>query len=228
MVRRWSYIKDQNSNKNLNFSDLSFVHGEVSFLSNVYFRKTISHQSKLTRKSWAKRKHLSNWLPLQSVLSDWSNDYLFFKKYNKMVLTLNLFKNSFLSFNFLLLKKTSTLLKQNSESFFFTFPSKRLLSYFSRNFSSTYKFLINIRHTPLMYISTPESVQDIRKKLPMLGGSSFGWSGQLFFNQQDAAKLHSLELIFATLNNAILIKNVELYKVLTLLTLNQVCQQRQQ
>lgn len=224
MVRRWSYIKDQNSTKNFNFSDLTFVHGEVSFLANVYFRKTISQQSRLTRKSWAKRKHLSNWLPLQSVLSDWSNDYLFFKKYNKMILTINLFKNSFLSFNFLLLKKTSTLLKQNSEAFFFTFLSKRVLSYFARNFSSTYRFLLNVRHTPLMYVSTPDSVSDVRKKLPMLSGSSFSWGERLFFNQQDLSKTQSLELIFAILHNATFAKNVELYKVFNLLTMNQVLQ----
>lgn len=220
MVRRWSYIKDQNSNKNLSFSKLEFVHGEISFLSNVYFRKTVSYNSKLTRKSWAKRKHLSNWMPLQAVLSDWSNDYLFFKKYNKMVLTLNLFKNSFIAFNFLLLKKTSNLIKQNSEGFFYTFPSKRVLMYFARSYSSSYQFLLNVRHTPLMYVSSPNNFQDVRKTLPLLSGSACGWNGQTLFNHNEPLKSQSIELLFAVITNIAFIKNVELYKVFNLLTIN--------
>lgn len=220
MVRRWSYIKEHNSNKNTSLSSLDFVHGEISFIANVYFRKSASHHSKLVRKTWAKRKHLANWLPLQAVLYDWSNDYLFFKKYNRFLLTLNVFKNSFLSVNFLLLRKTSKLISQNCETFFFTFPSKRVLLYFSKLHTSTYSFLLKLKHTPLMYISSPTPVADLKKKLPVVTASSFTWNGSTLSSTQAPGELQALALIRATLLNLIVAKNLESYKMITLLTLN--------
>lgn len=220
MVRRWSYITEQNSNKNTSLSSLDFIHGEISFIANVYFRKSVSHHSKLVRKSWAKRRHLSNWLPLQTVLYDWSNDYLFFKKYNRFLLTLNVFKNSFLSLNFLLLKKTSKLISQNCETFFFTFPSKRVLLYFSKLHTSTYGFLLKLKHTPLMYISSPTPAAELKKKLPSVIGSAFTWNGNTLSATQSSGELQAIALIRATLLNLIVAKNLESYKMLTLLVLN--------
>ena len=219
MVRRWSYIKEQNHHTKTSFASLDFVHQEVSFLTNVHFRKSISHNSKLLRKSWAKRKHLANWLPLQSVLSDWSNDYLFFKKYNRMVLTFNIFRNSFISLNFLLLKKTATLIQQSSESFFFTFPTKRTLAYFTRVNPSTYSFLTSLKNTPLMYISSPTGLSTIKQQAPFLAGGALSWHGDTFSNPQIQHKERAIELLYACFLNISIIKHVEIYKLFNMLIL---------
>ena len=109
MVRRWSYLNQINLSvgqkliANSSPNSLLKGHHQVAFKATTYYRKPMYNPTitKLTRKSFFRRKHLNSWFIYQNILTLWAKEYLFFRKYSRVVLSFFFFKNNFLTYNLL-------------------------------------------------------------------------------------------------------------------------------
>jgi len=220
MIRGWSYVNQLNNIFFDKYSDLNFIHYELTFKSNVYFRKNIKSITKLSRKSWSRRKHLNNWLIYQNVFSNWSNDYLFFKQYSKFVFNYQLLKYSFLTYNFMVLKKKNNLYIKNVESFISSSFLNRLLNYFNRLNFNSYLFLTKLKNNQWFFISSFNNIS-LTKHIstinhnPLYSTSQLNYYSTVFNNTRSEYIKQILDNIF----NIVLKKSTEIYKILNLLIL---------
>lgn len=158
MIRRWSYLNNINHIFFDQYRLLNFVHYEQSFKTNIVFRREINPISAISRKSWSRRKHLTNWLIYQNVLTDWSKDYLFFKKYNRFTFIFQMFKNTFFSYNTFLIKKLNISSTVGSETILFSSVISKIIRYCSKQSSNFYMFLRNYKNINWLYITTPKKI----------------------------------------------------------------------
>lgn len=220
MVRRWSYVNQLNSVSFSNYSSLDFAHYDATFRANIHFKRDIHSISKLSRKSWSRRRHLNNWLIYQNLLSNWSNEYLFFKQYSKFTFNYQLFKNSFFSHNLMILRKSSNSQLKGMESFISSPFISRISNYFNRLNFSTYLFFKRLKNNSWVFLTTPGTTST-PKLLESFNLNPFYTTHQLNLYPIDS-KLLDLDCanqIVSLLFNVSLLKSVELYKTLTLLTL---------
>jgi len=220
MVRGWSYVNQLNSVFFDKYSDLNFVHYESTFKSNTYFKKNITSITKLSRKSRSRRKHLNNWLVYQNVLSNWSNDYLFFKQYSKFVFNHQILKYSFLTYNFMVLKKTNNSYIKNVEDFLSSSFLNRLSNYFNRLNFNSYLFFKKFKNNQWFFISS-FSDTNLIKAISTINPNPLYYTSQLNF-YPTTFNNNQIEYIKQILNeifNIILKKNIEMYKILSLLFL---------
>jgi hypothetical protein len=161
MVRRWSYINNINTLHKNNFRSLRKVAFDANMNSTMYLRKEYSRPTLLTRKGWARRKHLHNWLYSSNVLKDWARTYRFYRNYNKYTLNLFFTKNSFIAFNTVSLKNTFPALYKGSELVVTSSVTAKTISYFSNltNFKSRWLTLKN-----LGYLNLLSAAYDVRFK----------------------------------------------------------------
>jgi hypothetical protein len=220
MIRRWSYINNLNTRFANQYSLLNVVHFESTFKTNIYFKKNIYKISKLSRKSWSRRKHLSNWLIYQNILSDWSNDYLFFRRYNKFVLNYQLLKSSFLSFNFSILKKNTPALIKDTELILFSSITKSISKYYINFDYSSYKFLLNFKNYSWIY-ATHYKNNNLINNVELLNNNPLFILSQssLSSNKSKDNYYKYLTVILNFFISISLKKNLELYKMFILLTL---------
>jgi len=135
MVRRWSYINSVNNLTPTNFRYMRKAAFDVTVNSTMYLRKTYSIPTRLTRKRWARRKHIHNWLYSANVLKDWAKSYRFYKNHNKSVLNQFFTPSSFIAFNLVSLTNSLPCLHKGSENVVTASFTRRILKYFS-NYSS--------------------------------------------------------------------------------------------
>ena len=220
MIRGWSYVNRLNNTFFGKYSDLNFIHYESTFKSNIHFKKSVNSISKLSRKSWSRRRHLTNWIVYQNVFSNWSNDYLFFKHYNKSVFNYQLLKNSFLTYNFMILKKTNNSYIKGIESFISSSFVNKLFSYFNKLNFNSYLFLRKLKNNLWFFISSTDKVNLI-KTINSINYNPLYSTSQLNYYPIELKnnKLDYLTIILNTIFNIILLKNVEFYKVISLLFL---------
>lgn len=160
MVRRWSHLNNINSNffsgtyKNTN--DLLSRHNMTTFKSTTYYRNKLYVQdiTKIRRKSFFRRRHLSNWLPYFFVLNNWALDYLFFRKYSKTLLAINLTKNNYIVYNNSNLLNSTVGETPQFNGFFITFLSSRVFNYCNSYKTGFLFFKKNISNRNLMLSST--------------------------------------------------------------------------
>ena len=220
MIRRWSYLNNINSIFFDQYKLLNFVHYEQSFKTNIIFRKEINQISTLSRKSWSRRKHLTNWLIYQNVLTDWSKDYIFFKKYNRFTLIFQMFKNTFFSYNSFLIKKLNVSSSVGSENVVFSTLISKIITYCSRYSSNFYTFLQHYKNVNWLYITTPKNSSNIQPSLGALFNPVFYTSQSLFtpsVQKQDSSLW--FWMIYQNLFTITISKLVELYKLSILLHL---------
>jgi len=78
------------------------------------------------------------------MLANWSQDYLFFRKYSRSVLALNIFRNSYLTYNLLVFKRATTGDFLGSENVLVSSIIRRVIRYSSglnaQNFSFFNKY----------------------------------------------------------------------------------------
>jgi hypothetical protein len=118
---RWSYLNQLNNNSatyngprvfgtslNASLPFLKVCH-QTTFLATTYHRRRLYDlmMTKLTRKSFFRRKHFHNWLIYQNILSSWSREYLFFRRYARSLLALYFYRKSYLFYNLLIYKGTT-------------------------------------------------------------------------------------------------------------------------
>lgn len=135
MVRRWSYINSVNSLAPRDFRYMRKAAFDTTVNATMYLRKTYSIPTRLTRKRWARRKHIHNWLYSANVLKDWAQCYRFHKNHNKSVLNQFFTPNAFIAFNLVSLTNSLPCLHKGSENVVTASFTRRILKYFS-NYSS--------------------------------------------------------------------------------------------
>lgn len=203
------------------YKSLNFVHYEQSFKTNIVFRKEISQLSTISRKSWSRRKHLTNWLIYQNVLTDWSKDYLFFKKYNRFSLIFQMFRNSFLSYNTFLIKKLNVSSSSGSEKIVFSTLSSKIINYCSKYSSNFYTFLQYYRNINWLYVTTPTKLELIKPQITTLLNPILHTSQSTFnYYNTDTNKTIWFQIIYQSLFITTMSKLMELYKLNILLCLS--------
>lgn len=224
MVRRWSYLNLINTTFSSEHNVLAFVHHYATFKATTYYRKSIYRTTRLSRRAWSRRKHLHNWLLYQNLLANWSQDYLFFRKYSRSVLALNVFKNSYLTYNLLMFRKLAVTDFLGSENVMISSIIRRIIRYCSRLNSSTYAFFNSYRGVAWMYVTTNLQLDQTRESSLLVSETTHLAYRPACYIAEGGTELTPLLAWFQTLLtimfNHALLKSVELYKLITLLTLS--------
>lgn len=145
MIKIYTYINFINNNFNF-FKSLKFVKFERNFKNNIFSLLASFKITKFKRKVFIRRKHLYNWLQYINILSDWSSEYRFFKKYVKYILNRNFFKFSYLIFNFVFISSKYYKFCKNIHYFCGVGFKKKIEKYFFSSFfnkssSLSFKFI---------------------------------------------------------------------------------------
>ena len=164
MVRRWSYINQINRISSSEFQSSSDAAFDSVVNSHMYLRKSFNSSTTITRRKWARRRHLSNWLSISNVMSNWSSSYLFNRRLLKALHAQLLTKHSFIVLSVLSFKNSIPSLHKNTESVISSTLTRSLFNYFQRYNSSRlmfFKSLKNINVTFLSLTSKPKKGFDV-------------------------------------------------------------------
>ena len=220
MVRRWSYLNLINTTFSSEHKALAFAHHYVTFKATTYYRKSIHRITKLSRRSWSRRKHIHNWLLYQNLVANWAQDYLFFRKYNRWALTLNLFRNSYLTHNLLILKSASIFDFDGSEEVVVSKFVRRIIRYSSKLNAQMYCFFHKYVGMEWMYVTTPLSIVKVQESSELVDSiTHLTYQSQYYAEEMDVSLTHWLQFLINLMFTHYLMKTVELYKMFTLLTL---------
>ena len=183
MVRRWSYINSLNTLQSSNYRIAEKSFFDVSMNSTMYLRKSFALSTRLTRKRWARRKHLHNWLAISNVLKDWSRSYRFYRNHNKLVLNQFLTRTSLVAFNLTGLRNVFPALHKDSGKFLTGTYTHRLNNYFSSYPNSRFTNLRNLKFANIIFVSCLIPVKDPEEFLAtkfLLPLSSVHYTGTSF------------------------------------------------
>jgi len=220
MVRRWSYLNLINTTFSSEHKALAFAHHYVTFKATTYYRKSIHRITKLSRRSWSRRKHMHNWLLYQNLVANWAQDYLFFRKYNRWALTLNLFRNSYLTHNLLILKSASTSDFAGAEEAVVSNFVRRIIRYSSKLNAQMYRFFHKYVGMEWMYVTTPLSIVKVQESSELADSiTHLTYQSQYYVEEMDLSLTHWLQFLINLMFTHNLMKTIELYKMFTLLTL---------
>ena len=220
MVRRWSYLNLINTTFSSEHKALAFAHHYVTFKATTYYRKSIHRITKLSRRSWSRRKHIHNWLLYQNLVANWAQDYLFFRKYNRWALTLNLFRNSYLTHNLLILKSASISDFDGSEGVIVSKFVRRIIRYNSKLNAQMYCFFHKYVGMEWMYVTTPLSIVKVQESSELVDSiTHLTYQSQYYAEEMDLSLTHWLQFLINLMFTHYLMKTVELYKIFTFLTL---------
>jgi len=227
MIRRWSHINSLNNfkwtNGSMDYKYLAFSLHKTTFKDTTYYRRKIRYLSRLARRSWARRKHLGNWVFYQNVLNDWSQDYLFFRKYNRYILNIQLFKNSFFVYNLLIFTKIGISNFIGSEKVIISSLISRVSRYYSKINPSFWTIPNNFRSMSWLYVTTNFSTEEIKVRSPFTSDPLLLYHQASFFTTMPGIEtLHWLNTILTYFFQLIFHKTCEIYKITTLLFLSQV------
>jgi hypothetical protein len=153
MVRRWSRINYFNQTKVLNFQHVYESTFDFNVNSNMYLRKRFSPDTTLTRRKWARRKHLTSWLPLSIVMSDWSQAYRFNRQLLKSFYAYSLTKTAIISFSTLGFKNSLPSVHKNTENVVMSSISKKLITYFQTSTPTYLRFFSTCRNANLTFLA---------------------------------------------------------------------------
>ena len=137
MVRRWSRINNFNTLVIRDLRPLCEVAVGLNLNATRYFRGTMLTHTTLNRFQWVRRKHLSSWIFFTSVLTLWSGEYKFYKKYTSYVFALNLFRYNYITFNFALLKYLPAYSRKDTETSQVSVPYSKITAFISSRNTST-------------------------------------------------------------------------------------------
>lgn len=219
MVRRWSYLNNLNNFFFIKSSKKPVVFTQVSHLLNfkitTYYRKRMFFPdiTKIIRKNFFRRKHLNNWIVYQNIITFWAKEYLFFKKYSKILLALFLWKNNYIMNNLLLIKKfnTNSLLKLNKVTV--TTFLKKLLVFCNSNISNMLFFNQKFKGINWFFLSSYKSItyKGISENFILARNNNF------LTNIKHKQNSFNLNLVFNIYFKNILAYNTAFYKILILL-----------
>jgi hypothetical protein len=164
MIRRWSYINSINCGNLISSRAMQKATVDVNMNTLMYLKKKYTPATRLTRKRWARRKHIHNWIPNLNVLRDWAKSYRFYKNHNKLVYNQFFTKHSFLAFNLIGARNSIPALHKGSENLITGSYTRRLLKYFSAYSNPRLAFFQSFKNSRLLTVSCysqPESPLDV-------------------------------------------------------------------
>jgi len=185
MVRRWSYLNSINRSfwlKPLYQHVERHVKGYnlTTFKGTTFFRKSLylTAPTKLSRKSFYRRRHLNNFLFYFNIISAWSQEYLFFKKLNKTLLMFGFYKNLYLAQNTLLFSKKSMSETIGFEGLKITSVYTSLIRYITTSFVGTNSFATTFKQFSLLYVTSPDNWSVLKKQKIISEGFLYNYSNK--------------------------------------------------
>ena len=116
MIRRWSFIGYTNNLLHRRYVSLQHYLIDSNVNSVMYLRKTHSFFTRTRRRSWARRKHLYNWLGVANIFKFWAKRYRVYRNTHKFLQNIFSSQHSFLTFNvYFTQNKLLQTLRQSSE-----------------------------------------------------------------------------------------------------------------
>jgi hypothetical protein len=220
VVRRWSYLNLINNTFSSEHKGLAFAHHFATFKATTYYRKSIHRITKLSRKALSRRKHLHNWLIYQNLLANWSQDYLFFRKYSRFIITLHLFRNSYLTHNLLVFKCSTATSFLGSENVVVSGVIRRVIRYSCRLNPTSYSFFQTFRGSSWLYVTTPVDLDEVQKVSDLSVDTAYlSYRPSYYASEASPLDLAWFQLLINSLFVNSFNQTIELYKVLVLITL---------
>lgn len=215
MIRRWSYLNHLNTVFYDSFQILDVVQHFKAFKMTTSYRKDLYHTpTKWSRKSTSRRKHSHNWLLYHNILTEWSKEYLFFRKYNRFIVSLNIFKNSYLVYNLLIFKNALPSDIVGGENIIITNIIKRVIKYSHRFKASLSAYLTSYNASYWLYATSLYNLEDIQKLAePTMITPYLPYQG-IFYTEN--------LILTETVWLKVLINNVMLFSLLKLITFYKV------
>jgi len=219
MVRRWSYINEINRTVFTENNAIPRGRHETTVRVNLYYKKKFSTVTLVRRRSWVKRRHVNTFAIYRNVLADWSSDYIFYRKYSKFRFFYQLFKDSFWAQNFIAIRNLVPGHYANFEKVYSTTFIRTVFNYCSLRGSNRFNYLGNFSHTLWLHVTSP--------KLSNIFTAQTNNTYSLMYRDANNQLVHPKTKLFSAslyntlinlLHSLYLTKLVELYKVLTLLT----------
>lgn len=220
MVRRWSYINEINRTVFVENSAVPRARHEMTVRVNLYYKKSFSAITLVRRRSWVKRRHVSTFAIYRNVLADWSGDYIFYRKYSKFRFFYQLFREAFWAQNFISIRNLVPGHYKNFEKVYTTTFIKTVFNYCTLRGSNRFKYLGNFSHTLWLHVTSP--------KLAAVFNAQTNDTYALMYRDSNAQLAHpKLKLksnfiyqqLISTIHSLYMVKLLELYKIMTLLTL---------
>lgn len=159
MVRRWSYLNRVNfslfTNNKSNLKPVLNILKITTFKATTYYWEELYFQNitLIKRRSYLRRKHINSFILYQNLLTLWSNDYIFFRKYSRSILVYNLHKYNFLLQSIFMAKSLDVSNFLGFEELKVTFFSKRLLTFCSYRSLVLIPFIL-LYKGPYLYASS--------------------------------------------------------------------------
>ena len=153
MVRRWSYINFINCGPLVVSPSMPKASVDANMNTLMYLKKRYTPATKLTRKQWARRKHMHSWLPPMNILKDWAKVYRFHRNHSKVVYYQFFTRNSFMAFSLVSARSSIPSLHKGSEDIIAGMYTKRLLRAFHRYSNPRISFLYSAKYSRVLLIS---------------------------------------------------------------------------
>ena len=220
MIRRWSYINNINSLTRTNSFSIQAASLDVVLNTLMYLRKDFPLSSQAFRKNWARRKHLNSLPFLANIMINWAKEYRFYKNYNRSLTYQYFFKNTYLSINLIIQKKSNSTHLARDTSALGSSITRRLVKFFQNLFFLTrFHAFPHFKNSSWSYASFIEvfnekntlqsNASHTPAYLPSLTNNSL-----LAINVQNDKSFFT-KTLFKVIFSLILSKNIELRKIYT-------------
>jgi len=224
MIRRWSYLNHLNTVFYDSFQILDVVQHFKAFKMTTSYRKDLYHTpTKWRRKSTSRRKHSHNWLLYHNILTEWSKEYLFFRKYNRFIVSLSIFKNSYLVYNLLLFKNALPSDIISGENIIVSNIIKRVIRYSYRFKPLLSAYLNSYNASYWLYATSFYNFEDIQKlSEPTMITPYLPYQGIFYTESLILAETVWLKTLINNIMVFTLLKLIILYKISSLLISSRV------
>lgn len=153
MVRRWSYINSINCSSLTTTRRIHKASIDVNLNALMYLKKRYSYATKITRKQWARRKHVNNWIAASNILKNWASAYKFYKNTAKITYNQFFTANTFIAFNVVASLNSTPAILKGSEDVFTSSYTRRVLNYYKIYSNPRLKFLQLYKNTRPLNVS---------------------------------------------------------------------------
>jgi hypothetical protein len=188
---------------------------------------SITYVTRISRRSWGRRKHLHTWIAYNNVIKEWSQDYLFFRKLNKSVLVLGVGSHSYILVNLLLCNTSIAPEIEGLERFMITNFTAKVSTYCKRYasgaFSGFFNFFLQSYNTTWLYATAFVGFDELQKSSPLADDLLLLTSQSTFWPEQVRSSVFEwFTVLINCLFTAAFIKAQAVYKLFVLLTLTNI------
>jgi hypothetical protein len=222
MVRRWSYLNLLNSSHlvlDANYMKHMRSHMFRTFKATTFFRRRLYLEgpSKLTRKSYYHRRRVNNSLFYYNVMVNWSQDYLFFRKYSRELLMLGASTYNYLIQNTLVYSSTPLNELPGYESFQFTYFVNSVVKYCLNTSKFSIPSLYALSKNSFIYTTSTRLIQSSKKQKMIFDDPTYQLVNKRLFEPTYQGLSFSCGSLFNLLFRNYIVNLTNLYRILTLL-----------